>query len=57
MISFSEDYISLEEHTVLLFYPCARAVYGIEDMCSHQWNWASNNPWGYRDPELVKDSS
>ena len=37
-------------------YDVSRAIYGIEDMCCHQWNWASNNPWGYRDPEVVKDS-
>ncbi|KAI3841809.1 hypothetical protein MKX03_002058 [Papaver bracteatum] len=25
-----------------------KAKYGIEDMCRDQWNWASNNPWGYQ---------
>ncbi|XP_010940867.1 bifunctional UDP-glucose 4-epimerase and UDP-xylose 4-epimerase 1 isoform X2 [Elaeis guineensis] len=25
-----------------------RAQYDIEDMCSDQWNWASNNPYGYQ---------
>ncbi|PKU63798.1 bifunctional UDP-glucose 4-epimerase and UDP-xylose 4-epimerase 1-like isoform X1 [Dendrobium catenatum] len=25
-----------------------RAKYGIEEMCRDQWNWASNNPYGYR---------
>jgi hypothetical protein len=25
-----------------------RAKYGIEEMCRDQWNWASNNPWGYQ---------
>ncbi|KAI9083557.1 hypothetical protein K1719_034499 [Acacia pycnantha] len=23
------------------------AKYGIEEMCRYQWNWASNNPYGY----------
>ncbi|XP_027331962.1 UDP-glucose 4-epimerase GEPI42 [Abrus precatorius] len=25
-----------------------KAKYGIEEMCRDQWNWASNNPWGYQ---------
>ncbi|KAG2677363.1 hypothetical protein I3843_12G096500 [Carya illinoinensis] len=25
-----------------------KARYGIEEMCRDQWNWASNNPWGYQ---------
>lgn len=26
-----------------------RAKYGIDDMCRDQWNWASQNPYGYAD--------
>ncbi|KAL1334424.1 hypothetical protein HN51_063357 [Arachis hypogaea] len=25
-----------------------KAKYGIEEMCRDQWNWVSNNPWGYQ---------
>ncbi|KAJ1427084.1 UDP-glucose 4-epimerase [Sesbania bispinosa] len=25
-----------------------RAKYGVEEMCRDQWNWVSNNPWGYQ---------
>ncbi|EXC34097.1 UDP-glucose 4-epimerase 1 [Morus notabilis] len=25
-----------------------KAKYGVEEMCRDQWNWASNNPWGYQ---------
>ncbi|GAB4834358.1 UDP-glucose 4-epimerase Uge1 [Ancistrocladus abbreviatus] len=25
-----------------------KAKYGINEMCRDQWNWASNNPWGYQ---------
>ncbi|KAL1161410.1 hypothetical protein V6Z11_A07G132200 [Gossypium hirsutum] len=25
-----------------------KAKYGIAEMCSDQWKWASNNPWGYQ---------
>ncbi|KAK7263758.1 hypothetical protein RJT34_31355 [Clitoria ternatea] len=25
-----------------------KAKYGIEEMCRDQWNWTSNNPWGYQ---------
>ncbi|KAJ6826148.1 bifunctional UDP-glucose 4-epimerase and UDP-xylose 4-epimerase 1-like [Iris pallida] len=28
-----------------------RAKYTIEDMCRDQWNWARNNPYGYRSSE------
>ncbi|KAK3434421.1 hypothetical protein EUGRSUZ_D01906 [Eucalyptus grandis] len=24
-----------------------KAKYGVEEMCRDQWNWGSNNPWGY----------
>ncbi|WCJ26209.1 UDP-glucose 4-epimerase [Euphorbia peplus] len=24
------------------------AKYGVDEMCRDQWNWASNNPWGYQ---------
>uniref|UniRef100_A0A1D1XKU7 UDP-glucose 4-epimerase n=1 Tax=Anthurium amnicola TaxID=1678845 RepID=A0A1D1XKU7_9ARAE len=27
-----------------------RAKYGVKEMCRDQWNWASNNPWGYKPP-------
>ncbi|GMH09416.1 hypothetical protein Nepgr_011257 [Nepenthes gracilis] len=25
-----------------------KAKYGIDEMCRDQWNWASENPWGYQ---------
>ncbi|KAJ1400394.1 UDP-glucose 4-epimerase [Sesbania bispinosa] len=25
-----------------------KAKYGVEEMCRDQWNWVSNNPWGYQ---------
>uniref|UniRef100_A0A7N1A4Z5 UDP-glucose 4-epimerase n=1 Tax=Kalanchoe fedtschenkoi TaxID=63787 RepID=A0A7N1A4Z5_KALFE len=25
-----------------------KAKYGIEEMCRDQWNWARQNPWGYK---------
>ncbi|KAL1364464.1 hypothetical protein HN51_012656 [Arachis hypogaea] len=25
-----------------------KAKYGVEEMCRDQWNWAKNNPWGYK---------
>eukprot|EP00270_Netrium_digitus_P006839 TRINITY_DN1975_c0_g2_i1.p1 TRINITY_DN1975_c0_g2~~TRINITY_DN1975_c0_g2_i1.p1 ORF type:complete len:263 (+),score=47.85 TRINITY_DN1975_c0_g2_i1:49-789(+) len=28
-----------------------KAVLTVEDMCRDQWNWASKNPWGYRQAE------
>ncbi|KAK3434229.1 hypothetical protein EUGRSUZ_D01750 [Eucalyptus grandis] len=28
-----------------------KAKYGIEEMCRDQWNWASQNPYGYGSPE------
>ncbi|KAJ7548274.1 hypothetical protein O6H91_07G005400 [Diphasiastrum complanatum] len=27
-----------------------KAKYGVEEMCRDQWNWASQNPWGYNAP-------
>ncbi|KAJ0565036.1 putative UDP-glucose 4-epimerase [Helianthus annuus] len=27
-----------------------RAKYGIDEMCRDQWNWARQNPWGYKKP-------
>ncbi|KAL8207795.1 hypothetical protein R6Q57_007207 [Mikania cordata] len=27
-----------------------KAKYGIEEMCRDQWNWARQNPWGYKKP-------
>ncbi|MFS7990985.1 putative isomerase [Helianthus anomalus] len=26
------------------------AKYGIDEMCRDQWNWARQNPWGYKKP-------
>lgn len=33
-----------------------RAKYGIEEMCSDQWKWASKNPYGYQgqETEIIK---
>lgn len=28
-----------------------KAKYGIDEMCRDQWNWASNNPYGYGSPD------
>ncbi|KAG5539530.1 hypothetical protein RHGRI_019918 [Rhododendron griersonianum] len=28
-----------------------KAIYGIEDMCRDQWNWASKNPYGFEAPD------
>ncbi|XP_052208992.1 UDP-glucose 4-epimerase GEPI48-like [Diospyros lotus] len=28
-----------------------KAKYDINEMCSHQWNWASKNPYGYKPSE------
>ncbi|VVA91139.1 unnamed protein product [Arabis nemorensis] len=25
-----------------------KAKYGVDEMCRDQWNWANNNPWGYK---------
>ncbi|KAI9117394.1 hypothetical protein K1719_011560 [Acacia pycnantha] len=25
-----------------------KVKYGVEEMCRDQWNWATNNPWGYQ---------
>ncbi|KAJ0676894.1 putative isomerase [Helianthus annuus] len=27
-----------------------KAKYGIDEMCRDQWNWARQNPWGYKKP-------
>lgn len=48
----SEIYASTEKAQRELQW---KAVYGVEDMCRDQWNWASKNPWGYRDPDFIKD--
>ncbi|CAL0313383.1 unnamed protein product [Lupinus luteus] len=29
-----------------------KAKYGTEEMCRDQWNWAKNNPWGYKGESL-----
>ncbi|MQL75503.1 hypothetical protein Taro_007890, partial [Colocasia esculenta] len=31
-----------------------KAKYNVDDMCQHQWNWASKNPWGYGSPGSAK---
>ncbi|CAN6478865.1 unnamed protein product [Victoria cruziana] len=31
-----------------------KAKFGIEEMCRDQWNWASQNPWGYGSPDDQK---
>lgn len=48
----SEIYASTEKAQRELQW---KAVYGVEEMCRDQWNWASKNPWGYREPELISD--
>lgn len=41
-------YSLLVQLTKLIRNYWCRAQNGIDEMCRDQWNWASNNPCGYR---------
>ncbi|KAI5074352.1 hypothetical protein GOP47_0010313 [Adiantum capillus-veneris] len=49
----SEVYASTEKVERELHW---RARYGIDEMCRDQWNWARENPWGYRAPDSMQQS-
>ncbi|KAK9053162.1 hypothetical protein SSX86_029792 [Deinandra increscens subsp. villosa] len=43
----TEVYASTDKAAIELNW---KAKYGIEEMCRDQWNWARQNPWGYKKP-------